>query len=335
MSDGAPQQQGREQLLAAAAGSLLEDGLGRGEGRLQAEEASGGTPRGLRRLRRMLEQWDEEAAGSLGGHVPMAEVTVDDDDPQHVSEYLVDIYGRLGRDEASLEMPQPDYLEAQPELSARARAVAVDWAVEVQMKFKLRTETLFLTVSLLDRFLALKRVKRKDLQLVVVSAMFIAAKFEEIDPPDVRDFVFITKQACGKEAILAMEVTMLTALEFCLCRPTAAHFLERYQCAGHCNETHCFLVQYVLEIGLADLQIARFSASQQAAAAIYVGSWLLRERPVWPATLARHVGGSEREVRQCALQVCRLLEAAPSSPLQAVHRKFLKPEHHGVAKLTL
>merc|ERR1719197_821438 len=135
------------------------------------------------------------------------------------------------------------------------------------MKYKLKTETLFLAVSILDRFLATRRhVRRKDLQLVSCTAAFIAAKFEEISPPEVRDFVYITDQACRKEAILKMEVTMLTALEFCLCRPTAAHYLQRYQRERDCSEAQS-LLQYLLELALLDLRMTRFSPSLQAAAA--------------------------------------------------------------------
>merc|ERR1719487_2791300 len=176
---------------------------------------------------------------------------IDDSDPQRVSEYAADIYGKLGRDEAFHRRPHPNYMKAQPDLDASARASSVDWLVGVQMKYKLKTETLFLAVSILDRFLATRRqVRRKDLQLVACTAAFIAAKFEEIHPPEVRDFVHITNHNCQREDITTMEVRMLTALEFCLCRPTAMNYIQRYQREGAWSGTHSSLVQYVLELTL-------------------------------------------------------------------------------------
>merc|ERR1719456_682745 len=122
-----------------------------------------------------------------------------------------------------------DYLESQPDINAKMRAILIDWLVEVHMKYKLKTETLFLAVNIIDRFLERKSMTRKKLQLVGVTGMLIAAKFEEIYPPEVRDFVYITDKAYTKEEILSMEVLMLTVLEFAVNCPTVAHFFERYQ----------------------------------------------------------------------------------------------------------
>merc|ERR550537_298302 len=109
------------------------------------------------------------------------------------------------------------------------RAILIDWLIEVQMKYKLRKETLYLCVNLVDRSLSIRPVARRRLQLVGVGGMLIASKFEEIYPPETRDFVYITDNAYTKEEVLSMEVSMLTALGFNLCCPTVAHFLERYQ----------------------------------------------------------------------------------------------------------
>ncbi len=94
------------------------------------------------------------------------------------------------------------------------RAILIDWLVEVHLKFKLVPETLYLTVNLIDRFLEKEQVNRQKLQLVGVTAMLIACKYEEIYPPIVKDFVYITDNAYTKEDILIMEKKMLTTLDF-------------------------------------------------------------------------------------------------------------------------
>jgi cyclin B len=66
------------------------------------------------------------------------------------------------------------------------RTILIDWLVQVHLKFKLLSETLFMTVSLIDRFLDKERVTRDQLQLVGVAALFIASKYEEIYPPHTR-----------------------------------------------------------------------------------------------------------------------------------------------------
>ena len=94
------------------------------------------------------------------------------------------------------------------------RSILIDWLIEVHLKFKLVPESLYLTVNLIDRFLEREPCNRQRLQLVGVTAMLIACKYEEIYPPIVKDFVFITDNAYTKEEILKMEKKMLTTLDF-------------------------------------------------------------------------------------------------------------------------
>ncbi len=89
----------------------------------------------------------------------------------------------------------------QLDINEKMRAILVDWIIEVHLKFKLLPETLFLTISLIDRYLERVQIKRNNLQLVGVTAMLIASKYEEIYAPEVRDFVYITDNAYTKEEI--------------------------------------------------------------------------------------------------------------------------------------
>lgn len=94
------------------------------------------------------------------------------------------------------------------------REILVDWLIEVHYKFKMVPETLYLTVNLIDRYLSLKTIRKDRLQLLGVTAMLVACKYEEIYPPTVKDFVYITDKAYSKEEILHMESTILVALDF-------------------------------------------------------------------------------------------------------------------------
>ena len=86
----------------------------------------------------------------------------------------------------------------QKDVNEKMRAILIDWLVDVHSKFKLVNETMFLTVNLIDRYLGEVQVTRQKLQLVGVTAMFIATKYEEIYPPDLRDFVYVTDKAYTK-----------------------------------------------------------------------------------------------------------------------------------------
>lgn len=262
------------------------------------------------------------------------QITGDETDtgnPQYVAEYILDIYGNL-REEEARDQIRPDFLEVQQEVTSKMRAILVDWLVEVCMKYKLKSETLFLAVNLLDRFLARKSVTRKRLQLVGIVAILVAAKFEEIYPPEIRELVYICDKAYTKDDIVQMELAMLTVLEFKLRVPTAVQFLDR--CMKGCNETHRALSQYIAELSLTDARMVRFSPSLLAASTTYLGAKLLKQKEPWPAAQASCTGYPEASLKACAKELCALVEAAPSSPQQAVRKKFSTAKMHNVAKLT-
>ena len=108
------------------------------------------------------------------------------------------------------------------------RAILIDWLVDVHLKHKMVPETLYLTVSLIDRYLEKIQVTRDKLQLVGITALFIAAKYEEIYPPHIRDYVEVTDNTFSKYEILEMEGKMLLALNFNLTVPSALRFFDRY-----------------------------------------------------------------------------------------------------------
>jgi cyclin A len=71
--------------------------------------------------------------------------------------------------------PKPGYMRKQPDITYAMRSILVDWLVEVAEEYRLQTETLYLAVSYIDRFLSFMSVVRAKLQLVGTAAMFIAA----------------------------------------------------------------------------------------------------------------------------------------------------------------
>jgi cyclin B len=97
-----------------------------------------------------------------------------------------------------LRPSNPGYMALQTEINDKMRSILIDWLVDVHLKFKLLPETLFITVSIIDRFLEKQRVSKQRLQLVGVAALFVASKYEEIYPPELKDFVYITDRAYTK-----------------------------------------------------------------------------------------------------------------------------------------
>ncbi len=72
------------------------------------------------------------------------------------------------------------------------------------------------------------QVAKSQFQLVGVTGMLIACKYEEVYSPGVEDLVYITDNTYTKEEVKTMEVTMLETLDYSLGAPSPVHFLRRY-----------------------------------------------------------------------------------------------------------
>lgn len=249
---------------------------------------------------------------------------------QGITDYLPDILERLFRKEESY-LPPPKHMDIQVEVNGKMRAILVDWLIEVHMKYQLRPETLFLTVNIIDRYLAEANVQRKHLQLIGVVAMFIAAKFEEIDPPRISDFCYITDNTYSSSEIIQTECRVLSALRFRVVVPTAAHFMDRLSKANRCDAKHREFAQYLVELSLTELHMVRHPPSRLVAASLLLSNELLGQSPAWPPSMVYHARHEEQSLRECADELRALYEAATSSPLQATCKKYSSKEHHCVA----
>eukprot|EP00041_Stephanoeca_diplocostata_P016794 m.331944 g.331944 ORF g.331944 m.331944 type:complete len:492 (-) comp20490_c0_seq1:239-1714(-) len=119
------------------------------------------------------------------------------------------------------------YMHRQPYLSTTLRAALIDWMVEVAEVYRLTTTTLCSAVHYVDAFLSTMRILPDVLQLVGITCMMLAAKYEEIDPPSAADFAFITASTYTVDQILKMEFAVLQSLEFDMSASTALKHTER------------------------------------------------------------------------------------------------------------
>ncbi|XWS28391.1 hypothetical protein CRYUN_Cryun25bG0064800 [Craigia yunnanensis] len=229
-----------------------------------------------------------------------------------------------------------DYMDLQPDINAKMRSILVDWLIEVHRKFDLMPETLYLTMNIVDRFLSMKVVPRKGLQLVGISAMLIACKYEEIWAPEVNDFVFISDNAYAREQVLVMEKAILDKLEWYLTVPTPYVFLVRFIKASIPSDDKMEdLVFFLAELGLMQYPtVVLYCPSMLAAAAVYASRCTLGTSPLWSETLKLHTGYSEDQLMSCAKLLVKFHSTAAESKLKAIHRKFSSPDRSAVALLS-
>ncbi|RAL65226.1 hypothetical protein DID88_001332 [Monilinia fructigena] len=198
------------------------------------------------------------------------------DDPLMVAEYVVEIFEYLKKLEVATK-PNEKYMAHQEDLEWKMRGILVDWLIEVHTRFHLLPETLFLAVNIIDRFLSTKVVQLDRLQLVGVTAMFIASKYEEVLSPHVANFRHVADDGFTEAEILSAERYVLSALNYDLSYPNPMNFLRRISKADDYDIQTRTLGKYLMEISLLDHRFMKYLPSHVAAASMYLARLILEK----------------------------------------------------------
>ncbi|KAG0498628.1 hypothetical protein HPP92_003319 [Vanilla planifolia] len=219
---------------------------------------------------------------------------VDVDNELAMVEYVEELY-KFYKQHEKLCLPK-DYMSSQMEINAKMRSILVDWLIEVHHKFELMPETLFLTMHIIDRYLSVESVLRKELQLVGVGSMLIACKYEEIWAPEVNDFICISDKAYSREQILKMEKEILNKLDWSLTFPTTYVFIIRFLKAAASDKEMENMAFFFSELALMHYSMLIYCPSMVAASAVYAARCTLKKSPMWNKTLEYHTGFSEEQL---------------------------------------
>lgn len=191
-----------------------------------------------------------------------------------------------------------------PALQPRMRAILLDWLVEVCEVYRLHRETYHLAMDFVDRYLATQSdLPKQQLQLIGIhftnpslhshssscskgiASLFIAAKIEEIYPPKLSEFAYVTDGACSEAEIMMKELIIMKSLNWELSPATANCWLGIYMQLAKMNEeaesngqkmelkmfsSHTFVqASRLLDLCTMDMLSLRYSYSTIAAAAVY------------------------------------------------------------------
>ncbi|KAF9675839.1 hypothetical protein SADUNF_Sadunf09G0075000 [Salix dunnii] len=220
----------------------------------------------------------------------------------------------------------PNYMrEVQNDVSVNMREILVDWLVEVAEEYRLVSDTLYLTVSYIDR------------------------KYEEISPPHVESFCHITDNTCTKDQVLDMEKQVLKSLNYEMGAPTTINFL-RQNLAESCSRKlrvcrKCsyqssdlqfeFLSCYLAELSLLEYGCMRFLPSVIAASAVFLSSFTIQpQMHPWSTALQRHSGYRPFDLKECVLAIHDIQLNRQGSSSRAVRDKYTQHKFKHVATLS-
>ncbi|KAM6952167.1 cyclin-A2 [Lycodopsis pacificus] len=287
------------------------------------------------RLRQPLAPIDLPAAAmDLSFDSPMDMSVVEQEEKpvavNEVLEYAAEIHTYLREMEVKTR-PKAGYMKKQPDITNSMRAILVDWLVEVGEEYKLQNETLYLAVNYIDRFLSSMSVLRGKLQLVGTAAMLLASKFEEIYPPEVAEFVYITDDTYTKKQVLRMEHLVLKVLSFDLAAPTITQFLTQYFLHHSVNKRVESMAMYLGELSLVDSDpFLKYLPSHTAAAAYTLANHVVTGGS-WPESMTEKTGYSLEDLMPCVEDLHQTFLGAAQHAQQSVREKYKGPKYSEVS----
>ncbi|XP_051128643.1 putative cyclin-B3-1 [Andrographis paniculata] len=253
--------------------------------------------------------------------------------PLEVSDYVDDIYQYYWVMEGQNSLLK-DYMSIQKDVTPNMRGILINWLIEVHQKFDLMEETLFLTVTLIDRYLSLEVIKKNEFQMVGLTSLLLASKYEDFWHPRVSDLISISAELYTKDQMLEMEKMILKKLKFRLNEPTPYVFMLRFIKAAQSDMKFEQLAFYLIELCLIEYEVLNFKPSMLCASAIYVARCTLLISPPWTPLLTEHTRYKESQIRACAELILKFHKAAKTGLLKVTYEKFITSDRSKVAAIS-
>ena len=251
--------------------------------------------------------------------------------------YAIDIYKYRIKIEGNLVLKGPIFGRAykQPELRPWTRQVLVDWLIDVTETYKVHSNTLHLTISLIDASLKVLEIPLKKFQLLGCSCLLIASKLEEVQAVSVENLVYIADFCFDSDDLIRMESSVILALDFQLLLPTRYYFGIRLASAAKLSPKETQFLVFILEVSLLDIEFNAFTPSMIAAAALHITLQILRPRKtmLWPAHIESHSGYSEKDFVNILILLAQFYWGLEETNCKNVLKKYDKHSSYNVSRI--
>jgi hypothetical protein len=197
------------------------------------------------------------------------------DEECEVYEYVKEIYNHMKENEIKYSIDYK-YLSNHKVLNLNIRSIIIEWIIDVHRSFKLKQETLYLTVYIIDKFFSLAEVSKSKFQLVAITSFFIASKYEEIYGPSIEDCTKVTANTYSEKNIIQMESIILETLKFSITVPSIEFFLQRFVQVTNSEKKIIVLSQLITDLCLFDTNYLRFKPSLLAISALFLSRKLFK-----------------------------------------------------------
>ena len=150
--------------------------------------------------------------------------------------------------------------------------------------------------------------------------MLIACKYEEIYPPPMSDYLYVSDGFYKQDQVLEMERTVLSALGFNLGYSSPLYYLRRNSKVEQCDVQTRTLAKYLMEASILDEHFLPYRPSLISAASTYLARTMLKREDVWTSGLQYYSGYSEADVTPCVQDM--LVFFSKKTKLDSIYKKF-------------
>jgi len=221
------------------------------------------------------------------------------------------------------------------EVNQQSRAIVIDWLIEVALDYSLNLDSLFLGVNYFDRVILELPLKKDVLQLLAITCLFVASKYEEVKPLTLDQLV--NAEVYTRRNIIDMERIVLKHLKFKLTVSTIRNFLTTYilsitEPLPHYFISHTdFLSEMILSTGSL---FCSYPPSQLAAAVVTVSCITFKIKPQVPIDC--YTITDLRPIIRTIYMLFGHISAIPvDKPLTAAREKYKSLEFGAVSTLLL
>ena len=197
-------------------------------------------------------------------------------------------------------------ISRQPYLNEKMRYILLDWIISVFKIGNNYMEVLFLCGMLIDKFIERKTIIRKKFQLIGMTALRLAYKYEENYDFTVDNCVYYCDDAYSREECLQMEKTILEVLDYSLTFPTSYTFLNIYLDHDASNDSTKKLATALLIKILPEYKMLIFKPSIVASSVLYFCKKYVKYTPYWSVSLRKLTEYKFSDLTLCLAEIKKI-----------------------------
>jgi cyclin B len=224
-----------------------------------------------------------------------------------------------------------DFMSWHSDINASMREILIGWLLEVQPQLCLNHHSLYLGILIIDKYCHNRYISKTKYQLLGISSLFIAAKFEEVKTPRLKRYVTVCGGQYSFDQILGMESEILLALNFNIKTITSCWLLEEYlQFAGleYENKQLCL---YILDLSLVEYSFCLLRPALLSWGIILYASKARNLRELCESEIAETFHLDSAELKETLHLVSTLFTERRQGKFKTVNQKYSKQIHHIIA----